>query len=55
MLTNGHKDMGVRLMVGIWGVRMIDLMMRIELPGLAQLYTGHTKACVAVLKGNEYV
>lgn len=24
MLTNGHKDMGVRLMVGIWGVRMIS-------------------------------
>lgn len=31
------------------------LMMRIELPGLAQLYRGHTKDCVAVLKGNEYV
>lgn len=32
-----------------------DLMMRIEIPGLPQLYRGHTKACVAVLKSNEYV
>ena len=29
--------------------------MRIELVGLAQLYRGHTKACVTALKGNEYV